>query len=275
MKIRFTKMHGLGNDFMVVDLVTQDLQITPDQVRRWSDRNTGIGFDQLLSVELPTDPDADFWFRIYNADGSTAEQCGNGARCIARFIRLSSLSPKTELELQTEAGRVRTTLVEQGVLVDMGIPSTHLVDVPFTAEQDGLTHSVDAAGDRFEVTPISVGNPHGVLLVDNVATVDVAKTGGVLANHRRFPEGANISFCEVVDRGFIRLRVYERGVGETRACGTGACAAVVAGRLKGKLGESVKVSLPGGKVRVAWKGPGTAVKMTGPTTVVFEGHLET
>ena len=275
MNIRFTKMHGLGNDFMIIDLVTQDFEITPDDVRRWSDRRTGVGFDQLLTVELPTDPDADFWLRIYNADGGTAEQCGNGARCIARFVRLSSLSPKTELDLQTAAGRVRTSLVEQGVQVDMGVPSTHLDEVPFKAEQDGLTHSLDAQCGRFEVTPVSVGNPHGVLFVDNVAAIDVAATGGALTNHWRFPRGANIGFCEVVDRGFVRLRVYERGVGETRACGTGACAAVVAGRLKGKLGESVKVSLPGGKVRVAWKGPGAAVRMTGPTKVVFQGHIET
>ena len=275
MSVRFAKMHGLGNDFMVVDLVTQDLTIRPDDVRRWSDRRTGVGFDQLLTVELPTDPEADFWFRIYNADGSTAEQCGNGLRCVARFVGLSNLSPKTQLDIQTEAGLVHTTLLDHGVRVEMGVPSTHPRDVPFKAEQDGLTHRIDAQCGLFEITPVSVGNPHGVLFVDNVAGAEVGVAGAALTNHPRFPEGANIGFCEVVDRGLVRLRVFERGVGETPACGTGACAAVVAGRLKGKLGDTVKVSLPGGKVLITWKGPGAPVRMTGPAALVYEGNLET
>ena len=162
MSLRFVKMHGLGNDFMVVDLVTQDLEITAENVRLWSDRRTGVGFDQLLTLGLPTEPDADFWFRIYNADGSTAEQCGNGARCIACFVRRANLSPRTELELQTESGRIRTTLLDREIRVDMGVPSTHPDDVPFTAEQDRLSHPIDAGGERFEITPVSMGNPHGV-----------------------------------------------------------------------------------------------------------------
>ncbi|MDE0063741.1 MAG: diaminopimelate epimerase [Gammaproteobacteria bacterium] len=284
MNLRFAKMHGLGNDFMVIDLVTQNLEIEPETVRRWSNRRTGIGFDQLLTLECPTEPDADFWFRIYNADGSGAEQCGNGARCIAHFVRRENLSPKTELELQTESGRIHTVLVDQGVRVDMGIPSTHPDDVPFAAEQDRLSHVVEVEGEvegnvkgeveTYEITPVSMGNPHGVLFVESAGTADVAAAGSALTGHRRFPQGANIGFCEVVDRGFVRLRVYERGVGETPACGTGACAAVVAGRLKGKLDESVKVSLPGGKVRIAWKGPGAPVRMTGPAELVYEGHVE-
>ena len=274
MNLRFAKMHGLGNDFMVVDLVTQHLVIDPEAVRRWSNRRTGVGFDQLLTLEIPTEPDADFWFRIYNADGTLAEQCGNGARCIAHFVRLENLSPKTELELQTASGRIRTALVDQGVCVEMCIPSTHPDDVPFAAEQDRLSHALSAGGGEYEVTPVSMGNPHGVLFVDNAAAVDVAAIGGAMAVHPRFPKGANIGFCEVVDRGFVRLRVYERGVGETLACGTGACAAVVAGRLKGKLDESVKVSLPGGKARIAWKGPGAPVRMTGPAAMVYEGQFE-
>ena len=275
MTLRFAKMHGLGNDFMVVDLVTQNLEIRPEAVRRWSNRRTGIGFDQLLALEYPTEPDADFRFRIYNADGSSAEQCGNGARCIACFVRRENLSPKTELELQTESGRIRTALVSQGVRVDMGIPSTHPVDVPFAAEPDRLSHALDVGGEHYEIVPVSMGNPHGVLFVDNAAAADVAAVGAALTRHARFPQGANIGFCEVVDRGFLRLRVHERGVGETPACGTGACAAVVAGRLKGKLDESVKVSLPGGKVRIAWKGPGAPVRMTGPAETVYEGSVET
>ena len=275
MNLRFAKMHGLGNDFMVIDLVTQNLEIEPEAVRRWSNRRTGIGFDQLLALDVPTEPDADFWFRIYNADGSSAEQCGNGARCIAHFVRRENLSPKTELELQTESGRIRTALFDQGVRVDMGVPSTHPEDVPFAAEQDRLSHSLEVDGQTYEITPVSMGNPHGVLFVDNAEAADVAAAGRALTGHRQFPQGANIGFCEVVDRGVVRLRVYERGVGETLACGTGACAAVVAGRLKGRLDESVNVSLPGGKVRIAWKGPGAPVRMTGPAETVYEGHLET
>ena len=275
MKVRFAKMHGLGNDFMVVDLVTQNLVIEPDAVRRWSNRRTGIGFDQLLTLELPTEPDADFSLGIFNADGSGAEQCGNGVRCIARFVRRENLSPKSELELQTESGRVRTVLLDQGVRVDMGIPSTHPDDVPFAAGRDRLSHALEVEGERHEITPVSMGNPHGVLFVDNAAAADVATVGGALTGHRQFPQGANIGFCEVVDRSFVRLRVYERGVGETPACGTGACAAVVAGRLKGKLDESVQVSLPGGTVSIAWKGPGAPVRMTGPAETVYEGRVET
>ena len=275
MKVRFAKMHGLGNDFMVVDLVTQNLVVEPDAVRRWSNRRTGIGFDQLLTLELPTEPDADFSLGIFNADGSSAEQCGNGVRCIARFVRRENLSPKSELELQTESGRVRTVLLDQGVRVDMGIPSTHPEDVPFAAGRDRLSHALEVEGERHEITPVSMGNPHGVLFVDDTAAADVAAVGGALTGHRQFPQGANIGFCEVVDRGFVRLRVYERGVGETPACGTGACAAVVAGRLKGKLDESVQVSLPGGTVSIAWKGPGAPVRMTGPAETVYEGRVET
>ncbi len=275
MNLRFAKMHGLGNDFMVIDRVTQNLEIEPEAVRRWANRRTGIGFDQLLTLEFPTDPDADFWFRIYNADGTPAEQCGNGARCIAQFVRRQNLSPKTELELQTEGGRIRTLLLDQSVRVDMGIPSTHPDDVPFEAERDQLSHVFELDGCACELIPVSMGNPHGVLFVDNAATADVPGLGGALSVHSRFPQGANIGFCELVDRGFVRLRVYERGVGETLACGTGACAAVVAGRMQGKLDESVKVSLPGGKVRIAWKGPGAPVRMTGPAAMVYEGQLET
>ena len=274
MNLRFAKMHGLGNDFMVIDLVTQSLEIRPEVVRRWSNRRTGIGFDQLLALEYPTEPDADFRFRIYNADGSGAEQCGNGARCIAHFVRRENLSPKAELELQTESGRIRTALVDEEVRVDMGIPSTHPEDVPFDADQDRLSHSLEVEGETVEIVPVSMGNPHGVLFVDSAAAAEVPAIGGALTGHRQFPQGANIGFCEVVDRGSVRLRVFERGVGETLACGTGACAAVVAGRLKGKLDESVQVSLPGGRVRIAWKGPGATVRMTGPAETVYEGHVE-
>ena len=273
--LRFAKMHGLGNDFMVVDLVTQQYRITPDEVRLWSNRRTGVGFDQLLALEPPSEPDADFRLRIYNADGCRAEQCGNGVRCIAQFVRGANLSPKVELELQTDSGRIRTILLDEGVRVNMGIPSTHPDDVPFKSAQDQLSHTVDIDKETLLVTPVSMGNPHGVLFVGDVAVAEVAAVGSALATHPRFPHGANIGFCEVVDRDFVRLRVYERGVGETPACGTGACAAVVAGRLKGKLDDTVTVSLPGGEVRIDWKGPGAAVRMMGSASMVYEGRLQT
>lgn len=272
--LRFAKMHGLGNDFMVLDLVTQEAEFDAAKVRSWSDRRTGIGFDQLLVVEPPSDPQADFWYRIYNADGSEAEQCGNGARCIATFIKHTNLSLKNELSLQTASGMITTRLMDANVQVDMGVPSTVPGAIPFTADAAALCYRVETADGCFEVTPVSIGNPHAVLFVPDITRADVAATGAALTNHPRFPEGANIGFCQVVDDAFIRLRVFERGVGETRACGTGACAAVVACQLHGLVQQTVKVSLPGGKVRVNWQGPGSAVKMTGPSTLVYEGSLD-
>lgn len=274
MHLRFAKMHGLGNDFMVIDLVTQEFALKPAHVRRWSDRKTGIGFDQLLILAPPTDPEADFLYRISNADGSAAEQCGNGACCVARFARLAKLSPKAELRLQTPAGPTRARFVEQGVEVELGIPSNQPADLPFEAEGSGPGYPIETDAGHFQITPVSVGNPHGVLFVEDIAAAQVADIGGALSSHARFPAGANIGFCQVVDEGFIRLRVYERGAGETRACGTGACAAAVAGRLHGKLGPSVKVSLPGGKLRVAWQELGAPIRMTGPAALVFEGQIE-
>jgi diaminopimelate epimerase len=267
-------MHGLGNDFMVLDLVTQEATLDPGLVQSWSDRRTGIGFDQLLVVEPPSDPQSDFWYRIYNADGSEAEQCGNGARCIATFIRHVELSPKTELSLQTAGGMITTRRLEASVQVDMGVPSTAPQSIPFTADVEAQHYTLESATGCHEVTPVSIGNPHGVLFVDDIAEVDVETIGAALTDHPRFPEGANIGFCQVVDKKFVRLRVYERGVGETRACGTGACAAVVACQLDNRVEQTVKVSLPGGKLRVNWQGPGSAVKMTGPATLVYEGSLE-
>ncbi len=271
--LHFAKMHGLGNDFMVLDLVTQEVEFDAVNVRAWSDRRTGIGFDQLLVVEPPNDPRADFWYRIYNADGSEAEQCGNGARCIATFVKHARLSPKTELTLQTAGGMIATRLMDTKVQVDMGVPSTAPDTIPFTVDAEALSYRVESASGCHEVTPVSIGNPHGVLFVEDIGQADVAAIGPALTSHPRFPEGANIGFCQVVDDAFIRLRVFERGVGETRACGTGACAAVVACRLHGLVQQTVKVSLPGGKVRVNWQGPGSAVKMTGPSTLVYEGSL--
>jgi len=285
MQLDFAKMHGLGNDFMVLDLVTQVLELDAERIRAWSDRRTGVGFDQLLAIEPPTDPDADFGYRIFNADGSEVEQCGNGARCVAWYIAHRQLSPKPALLLQTINGPITTRLLaDDQVEVDMGEPRIAPDLVPFDPCADGgailvagqpVSYRVTVADESCEITPVSMGNPHGVLFVANVADAPVESLGRALVGHPVFPEGANIGFCQVVDPGFIRLRVFERGVGETRACGTGACAAVVAAQLRGAVGQRVKVSLPGGKVRIAWQGPGTPVKMTGPATLVFEGRIET
>jgi diaminopimelate epimerase len=284
MLLDFAKMHGLGNDFMMLDLVTQDAPIEAAQIRSWADRRTGVGFDQLLMIEPPTDPDVDFRYRIFNADGTEVEQCGNGARCAARYIRHRELSPKASLVLQTEGGQITTTLLPDGLVeVDMGEPRTAPEQVPFDPRADGgalpvaeqpQTYRVTAVDQTLEITPVSMGNPHAVLFVGNVAEAPVATVGAALVGHPVFPEGANIGFCQIVDPGFIRLRVFERGVGETRACGTGACAAVVAARLRGTVGARVKVSLPGGKIRISWQGPGSTVKMSGPATLVFEGRIE-
>ncbi len=285
MLLEFAKMHGLGNDFMVIDLVTQELAVSEEQVRAWGDRRTGVGFDQLLLIEPPADPDADFRYRIFNADGHEVQQCGNGARCAARYIARRGLSPKPELVLQTLAGPIRARLLADGMVeVDMGEPRTSPAAVPFDPTADGAatpvaespsSYELEVGDTRCRVTPVSMGNPHAVLFVDSVADAPVERLGSALVAHPVFPEGANIGFCEVVDRGFVRLRVYERGVGETRACGTGACAAVVAAQLLDRVGQRVKVSLPGGKVRIAWQGPGSTVRMTGPAVLVFEGQIET
>jgi diaminopimelate epimerase len=284
MLLEFAKMHGLGNDFMVVDLVSQEAALDAARIRGWSDRHTGVGFDQLLLIEPPSDPEADFRYRIFNADGSEVEQCGNGARCAARYIAHRRLSPKPELVLQTQGGAIITRLMAADMVeVDMGEPRTGPSAIPFDPRADDSIRPGDDEAGSCEIaidgsfwrfTPVSIGNPHAVLFVDSLADAPVATVGAALVAHAVFPEGANIGFCQVVDRGFVRLRVFERGVGETRACGTGACAAVVAAQLHGMVGQRVKVSLPGGKVRISWQGPGSTVRMTGPTALVFEGHIE-
>jgi diaminopimelate epimerase len=275
MKIRFAKMHGLGNDFMVVDLVSQHAEFTPERIRCLADRHTGVGFDQLLLVEPPRDPDADFRYRIFNADGSEAEQCGNGARCFARFVRDNQLSPKPTLRLETNTGIVATRLCGDGdVEVNMGVPGLAPVDVPFLADAPAISYPLEVNGATVEVTPVSMGNPHAVIFVPSVFDAPVATLGAAIGSHPRFPSGVNVGFCQVVDPGFARLRVFERGVGETRACGTGACAAAVAGQLTGRLGARCKISLPGGKLRIQWPGPGASLSMVGPAALVFEGQIE-
>lgn len=273
MLVRFTKMHGLGNDFVVIDLVTQRVRLSENKVKKLADRHTGIGFDQLLLVEPPTEPDMDFKYRIYNADGSEVEHCGNGARCFGRFVRDKRLTMKDRIAVETAKGKAIITMRDELVEVDMGAPMLTPSEIPFTAAAQQVTYPVDVSGQSVEISAVSMGNPHGVLLVDNVETAPVETLGPALEKHPLFPAKANIGFMQVVNPDEIRLRVFERGAGETQACGTGACAAVVAGRLRGLLNEQVTVRLPGGVLEIRWQGEGHPVIMTGPAATVFEGQV--
>ena len=273
MLLHFTKMHGLGNDFMVVDMVSQNLRLPPEKIRRLADRRFGVGFDQLLLVEPPTNPDMDFRYRIFNADGSEVEQCGNGARCFARFVRDKKLIGSNRIRVQTASGNIELNLHSNGdVTVDMGMPRLKPEQVPFNAQQRNATYPLQFDGRKIEVSAISMGNPHCVIQVDDVLHAPVDAWGAVIEVHPDFPRKCNVGFMEVVHQDEINLRVFERGVGETMACGTGACAAVVAGCLRGLLSDNVKVNLPGGRLTVQWSGDGSPVMMTGSATRVYEGY---
>ena len=274
MYIKFTKMHGLGNDFMVVDLISQRAHLRPDQIKRLADRHFGVGFDQLLLIEPPGRPDVDFRYRIFNADGSEVEQCGNGARCFARFIHDNRMTPKSRIKVETKKGIIELIVEDNGlVTVDMGAPRLEPEEIPFQAESRANVYAIEVDGKTYQISAVSMGNPHGVLLTPDINRAPVQALGPKLETHPRFPERANIGFMQVVNPRFIKLRVFERGVGETLACGTGACAAVVAGRLQGLLEEQVEVRLPGGSLQIHWPGEGHSVRMTGPATRVFEGEV--
>lgn len=272
--LRFSKMHGLGNDFMVLDLVTQDAELDTATIRQLANRRTGIGFDQLLIVEPPGDPDCDFRYRIHNADGEEVEHCGNGARCLTRFILDQGLSHRQTLRLQLAKGHLETRLLENGLIaVNMGPPELRPGHIPFEAGEQSLTYTLEVDGDRLEISAVSMGNPHAVLLVDDVDLAPVAELGPRVERHPRFPRRVNAGFLQVVDPHHARLRVYERGAGETMACGTGACAAVVAGRLRNLLAGRVSVELNGGNLQIEWAGGDNPVIMTGPATTVYHGQL--
>jgi len=272
--LRFTKMHGLGNDFMVVDAITQPFRLRPEMIRALADRHFGVGFDQLLVVEPPGLPDVDFRYRIFNADGSEVEQCGNGARCFARFVRDQRLTNKRLIRVQTAKGVIELKVGRDGnVRVNMGVPVLEPAAIPFVADTRAVVYPVEVDGQTVELTAVSMGNPHAVVVVDNVDTAPVAHLGPLLEQHPRFPERANIGFLQVQDPAHARLRVFERGSGETLACGSGACAAVVAGNLRGLLGPRVEMELRGGRLLIEWQGEGTPVMMEGPATTVFEGQL--
>lgn len=272
--LRFTKMQGLGNDFILIDGVTQPLRPSAEQIRQLSDRHFGIGFDQLLLVEPPNRPDVDFRYRIFNADGGEVEQCGNGARCFARFVRDQKLTNKCLIRVQTQKGVLELRVTREGwVVVNMGVPDLEPEAVPFEAEHRQITYTLEAGGREYEIAAVSMGNPHAVLLVDDVDSAPVATLGPLLESHPRFPERVNVGFMEVQARDRIRLRVFERGAGETLACGTGACAAVVAGVVRGLLDHRVEVSVRGGTLVIEWSGEGAPVMMEGPATRVFEGQV--
>lgn len=274
MLLRFTKMHGLGNDFMVIDMVTQHAQLSPRLIRQWSDRYLGIGFDQLLVVEPPGDPDVDFRYRIFNADGSEVEQCGNGARCFARFVQDKRLTAKPRITVETASGLITLHVQPDGqITVDMGVPRVQPHEVPFQADSAALSYPLQVGDHQLEVSALSMGNPHCVTLVDDVDSYPVADIGPLIENHPRFPQRVNAGFMQIVDAHQARLRVYERGVGETRACGTGACAAAVAGIRLGLLRSPVTVRLPGGTLQIEWAGDGQPVMMTGPASRVYEGQI--
>lgn len=275
MTLTFSKMHGLGNDFVVIDAINQQVALTEDTVRFLAHRRLGVGCDQVLLVESPQTDAADFRYRIFNADGSEVEQCGNGARCFARFVHDEGLTNKTEIPVETSAGVILLKIQDDGqITVDMGIPRLEPVDIPFQAKRQDITYDLDVNGQHVVISAISMGNPHAVLQVDNVQTAPVSELGTLIEAHPRFPNRVNVGFMELVNPDHIRLRVFERGAGETMACGTGACAAVVAGRLQGHLDEAVRVDLPGGQLMISWPGPGQSVMMTGPATHVFKGKIE-
>ena len=275
MIFRFTKMHGLGNDFMVIDGITQNLKLRSRHVRKLADRHFGVGFDQLLLVEPPTEPDADFCYRIYNADGEEVEQCGNGARCFARFVHDQKLTNKRQIRVQTRAGIIELDLQKNGwVHVDMGTPVLEPERIPFKWAQRQTSYPLPFRSATLDIAAVSMGNPHMVLRVDDVDTAPVPDWGPELEQHPLFPQRVNVGFLQVVDGHHGRLRVFERGVGETLACGTGACAAVVAGCLQGWFEPEAEIELPGGLLRISWQGEGASVMMSGPTERVFEGQVK-
>src|SRR5215471_1525545 len=271
--LKFTKMQGLGNDFVVFDGITQRVELAPSEVRRLADRRYGVGCDQVLVIEKPTQSDVDFRYRIFNADGNEVEQCGNGARCFVQFVRQRGLTRKTRIRVETAGGIIIPELVEGGlVAVDMGFPRFAPAEIPFAGEGDALIRPLDIDGKTVHVTLVSMGNPHAVQVVDDVDRAPVAVEGPRIEHDPRFPERVNAGYMQVVDRANIRLRVWERGAGETPACGTGACAAVVAGIRRRLIDSPVRVSTRGGALGIAWEGDGTPVMMTGPAQTVFEGE---
>lgn len=275
MRLEFVKMHGLGNDFVVLDGVRQSVALTREQLRFLADRHFGIGCDQILLVEEATQAGVDFRYRIFNSDGGEVEQCGNGARCCVRFVHDQGLTAKREIRVETIAGVIVPRLEDDGnVTVDMGAPVFAAAQIPFVTASDAMVQALQVADEEIALTAVGMGNPHAVQVVADVDTAPVERQGPLIESHPRFPQRVNAGFMQVLGRQAIRLRVFERGVGETLACGSGACAAVVAGIARGLLDSPVRVETRGGVLSVAWPGNGSAVLMTGPALTVFKGEIE-
>lgn len=267
-------MHGLGNDFVLIDNVTQNVFFSKDKIKRLADRNVGIGFDQMLMVEPPYDPEQDFHYRIFNADGNEVNQCGNGARCFARFVRMRGLTNKNTIEVSTKAGRLKMYLEKDGqITVNMGKPVFEPSQIPLKANKQEGTYVIRADDHTLFCGAVSMGNPHCVMQVDDIKQAQVDRFGGILCQHERFPEGVNVGFMQILQANHIKLRVFERGVGETQACGSGACAAVAIGRTQGKLSQEVRVDLPGGCLKIRWQDKDNSLKMTGAVEHIYDGTL--
>ena len=274
MSLKFTKMHGAGNDFVVIDGIRQSVALSPEQIRLLADRHFGIGCDQLLLVEKARRDDADFRYRIFNADGGEVEQCGNGARCFVRFVHEKKLTGKKEIVVETKSGLISPRLEDDGrITVNMGAPIFAPARIPFTSDSDAVMQPLDIAGQTVQITAVSMGNPHAVQVVEDVENAPVANQGPLIEHHARFPQRVNAGFMQILDREHIKLRVYERGTGETLSCGTGACAAVVAGIRLGLLDDTVHVATRGGALTIHWAGAQTPVLLTGPAVTVFEGEI--
>lgn len=275
MRLKFSKMHGLGNDFMVFDGVNQVVELSSQQIQDLANRRFGVGFDQLLLVEQADGPGADFKYRIYNANGGEVEQCGNGVRCFARFVIEKGLTDKNQIVVQTLGGTVVPELVEGGrVRVDMGVPNFDPDALPFTASEASISHALEVDGEALDIGVVSMGNPHAVVQVSNIQTAEVERLGPLIESHARFPRNVNAGFMQIIDRNRIKLRVYERGAGETMACGTGACAAMAVARTQALVDERVTVELPGGDLLIEWAGLGQPLYMTGDASHVFEGEVD-
>ncbi|MCU7850557.1 MAG: diaminopimelate epimerase [Candidatus Thiodiazotropha sp. (ex Lucinoma kastoroae)] len=275
MKLVFTKMHGLGNDFVVIDAIRQHVKLSTRSCQSIADRRFGVGCDQILLIEPPRTNNSDFYYRIFNADGSEVEACGNGARCFARFVREKGLNDKDIISVETMAGKITLRhLPEDNIEVDMGIPDFKPSHIPFIAPHQLPTYTLDIGDVTYNICTLSMGNPHAVLIVPDIKQAPVSRLGPMIEQNPAFPQRANVGFMQIAQRSEVRLRVYERGAGETLACGTGACAAVVAGRLLGLLDERVLVHLPGGDLVVKWHSEGQPVLMQGPAETVYEGTIE-
>lgn len=273
MFVRFSKMHGIGNDFVVLDLISQRYQPQSADMQRLADRHFGVGCDQILLVEAPQQPENDFRYRIFNADGSEVEQCGNGARCFARFVHDKGLSGKNPLRVETAKGIITLHLEGDNVRVDMGAPILTPADIPFNADVQQLLYPLDVNGQTIQISAVSMGNPHAVWRVDNCDSAPVETLGPLIERHARFPNRVNAGFMQVINRQHIKLRVFERGSGETLACGSGACAAVVSGIINGWLDNKVAVDLPGGTLHIEWQGGNSHVQLTGPADHVYDGKI--